>query len=100
METLSVALGERSYPIFIGTDLLSDPQFFVPYIHGRQVCIVTNETVAPIYLEKLKHILNDFQVSSVVLPEPVPPLTIIFFPKYMHRSKNIHASGEIVPYLI
>ena len=69
METLSVALGERSYPIFIGSDLFSDPQFFVPYIHGRQVCIVTNEIVAPIYLEKLKHILNDFQVSSVVLPD-------------------------------
>lgn len=69
METLSVALGERSYPIFIGTDLLSHSNLYIPHIHGQQVCIVTNETIAPIYLERLKANLNGFQLSSVILPD-------------------------------
>lgn len=69
METLSVSLGERSYPIFIGHDLLSCLNLYTPYIHGRQVCIVTNETVAPIYLDTLKNSLADFHVSTVVLPD-------------------------------
>ena len=49
MQTLHVELGERRYPIFIGSQL--DPKALLePYIHGRQVMIVTNETVAPLYL--------------------------------------------------
>ncbi|RZA06959.1 MAG: 3-dehydroquinate synthase [Moraxellaceae bacterium] len=69
METLSVALGDRSYPIFIGTDLLSQPHLYVPHIHGQQVCIVTNETIAPIYLDKLKSNLSTPHVSSVILAD-------------------------------
>lgn len=69
METLSVALGERSYPIFIGTDLLSHTHLYIPHIHGQQVCIVTNETIAPLYLQQLKDSLSAFHVSSVILPD-------------------------------
>ena len=51
MQTLYVELGERRYPIFIGSDL--DPKALLePYIHGRQVMIVSNETVAPLYLAR------------------------------------------------
>jgi 3-dehydroquinate synthase len=69
MQTLSVSLGERSYPIFIGVNLLSQPNLLIPHIRGRQICIVTNNTIAPIYLDKLKNNLADFHVSSVVLPD-------------------------------
>lgn len=69
MHQLTVALGERSYPIFIGTQLLAQSDLFTPYIHGRQVCIVTNETVAPLYLETLKKNLTGFQINEVVLPD-------------------------------
>jgi len=69
METLSVALGERSYPIFIGTDLLSLSNLYIPHIHGQQVCVVTNATIAPIYLDRLNACLNGFQLSSVVLAD-------------------------------
>ena len=49
MQTLHVELGERRYPIFIGSQL--DPkQLLEPYIHGQQVMIVSNVTVAPLYL--------------------------------------------------
>lgn len=69
MQTLTVALGERSYPIFVGSNLLSRNDLYSPHIHGKQVCIVTNETVAPIYLDHLKSGLNLSQVSVVVLPD-------------------------------
>ena len=56
MITLKVDLDERSYPIFIGRDLLehfiSDSSLIAPYISGRQVVIVSNETIAPLYLDK------------------------------------------------
>lgn len=69
MHQLTVALDERSYPIFIGTNLLSNIALFAPYIHGRQVCIVTNESIAPLYLESLKNTLSAYQVDVVILPD-------------------------------
>ncbi|MES2624112.1 MAG: 3-dehydroquinate synthase [Pseudomonadota bacterium] len=69
METLTVDLGERSYPIHIGSDLLSRRDLILPHFKSRQVCIVTNDTVAPLYLEKLKSILGDFQVEVVILKD-------------------------------
>jgi 3-dehydroquinate synthase len=69
MQSLTVDLGERSYPIFIGRGLLDDPERFAPHIRGRRVMIVTNETVAPLYLDRLEHTLADFAVDTVVLPD-------------------------------
>lgn len=69
MQTLTVDLGERSYPIFIGRDLLGNKECFTPYIKGKQVLIVTNTTVAPLYLAGLKATLADYQVDEVVLPD-------------------------------
>ncbi|MBB3141972.1 3-dehydroquinate synthase [Halomonas organivorans] len=68
--TLRVALGERSYPIHIGPDLLGDPQRLRPHLAGRQVMVVTNETVAPLYLERLKAGLgDDLTVRELILPD-------------------------------
>lgn len=71
VQVLTVELdGDRSYPIFIGKGLLSGSQYFSPYIKGKQVCIVTNETVAPLYLSALIQMLSiDYQVDSVILPD-------------------------------
>lgn len=69
MQTLKVDLGERSYPIFIGQGLL-DKGLMVPYISGKQVLIVTNETIAPLYLSRLQSTLDkQFQVDTVILPD-------------------------------
>jgi len=51
---LSVALGARTYPILIGQGLLSKPELFTPYLSGQHVMIISNDTVAPLYLEKLQ----------------------------------------------
>lgn len=69
MRTLQVDLGERSYPIHIGTDLLSKVELFAPHIAGKQVAIVTNETVAPLYLERLTQTLAGYKVQPIVLPD-------------------------------
>lgn len=65
---LSVELGDRSYPIFIGQDLLGT-QDLSPYVSGTQVMIVTNETVAPLYLERAKACFPGKRVNTVILPD-------------------------------
>ncbi len=69
MQTLHVDLGERSYPIYIGADLLAQTDLLAPHIAGRQVAIVTNETVAPLYLGTLETALAGYAVTSIVLPD-------------------------------
>jgi 3-dehydroquinate synthase len=67
--TLEVALGERSYPIYIGAGVIADPECYRRHIVGRQVMIVTNETVAPLYLGRVEQALAAYQVETVVLPD-------------------------------
>ncbi|HDZ56931.1 MAG TPA: 3-dehydroquinate synthase [Pseudomonas xinjiangensis] len=68
MHRLTVELADRSYPIFIGQGLLGRSDLLVPYITGKQVCVVTDDTVAPLYLERLRHTLDGYKVDHVVLP--------------------------------
>ncbi|WP_111642684.1 3-dehydroquinate synthase [Marinimicrobium alkaliphilum] len=69
MRELKVDLADRSYPIYIGDQLLAQPELLTRHIRGKQVCIVTNETVAPLYLAQVKAGLSDYQVAEVVLPD-------------------------------
>ena len=69
MQTLTVDLGDRSYPIFIGENLLNRAELFMPYIAGKQVLIVSNTTIAPLYLDTLRATLSVERVDSVILPD-------------------------------
>lgn len=69
MQTLDVDLGERSYPILIGEQLIERGELLSPHICGKQVAIVTNDTVAPLYLERLMQSLAGYAVTPVVLPD-------------------------------
>jgi 3-dehydroquinate synthase len=69
MKTLQVELAERSYPIYIGTDLLSQKELLTKHIKRQEVLIVTNETIAPLYLDKVSALLTEFKCDSVVLPD-------------------------------
>jgi len=69
MIELNVDLGARNYPIFIGEGLLGKSELFAPFIAGRKVMVVTNETVGPLYLQQIKHALLAYDVDSVVLPD-------------------------------
>ena len=69
MKTLTVELGSRSYPIHIGQQLLGHAGLLTPHIHSRQVMIVTNDTVAPLYLENVRQQLSEFDTAAVILPD-------------------------------
>jgi len=69
MKTLVVELGERRYPIHIGEGLLARADLLRPHVAGRQVMIVTNETVAPLYLHNAQTAFAGWQCHSVVLPD-------------------------------
>ncbi|WP_104498734.1 3-dehydroquinate synthase [Acinetobacter indicus] len=70
MQTLYVELGDRRYPIFIGSNL--NPQTLLePYIQGKQVMIVSNSTVAPLYLKHYQTAIEALgkQVATCILPD-------------------------------
>ena len=69
MRELIVNLGERSYPICIGSELLSSGKIFSDLIKSSQIMIVTNTTVAALYLERLTGSLGKFNPVSVVIPD-------------------------------
>ena len=66
MQPLSVTLGERSYPIHIGAGLLDDAKMYAPYVASRSVAVITNKVVAPLYLERTQHALE--QAGGRVVP--------------------------------
>ena len=71
MQTLTVNLNERSYPIHIGQNLLQHPELILPHLAQRQVAIVTNTTVAPLYLDALTNSLkrNNVKIVPIVVPD-------------------------------
>ena len=69
MRTLKVELGARSYPIYIGNNLLSKPELLKEHICSDQVIIISNETVAPLYLDKLTSALDSTQLLTIILPD-------------------------------
>lgn len=71
MQTLTVELDDRSYPIHIGQQLLDRTDLILPHLKRKQVAIVTNTTVAPLYLEKVAEPLRaqGVNVISIVLPD-------------------------------
>ena len=69
MKTLPLDLGDRSYPIYIGAGLLDRPELLARHIPGTRVAIVTNETVAPLYLVRVRAHVASLQPVEVVLPD-------------------------------
>jgi len=71
MQILTVELGDRAYPIHIGQQLLGRAELILPHLKRKQVAIVTNTTVAPLYLDQLAAplIANGVSVLPIVLPD-------------------------------
>ncbi|MCK5875477.1 MAG: 3-dehydroquinate synthase [Alcanivoracaceae bacterium] len=68
MLTLNVALSERSYPIYIGKGLI-DGDLLRRHVRARQVLVVTNTTIAPLYLDRVIAALSGLQVDTLQLPD-------------------------------
>lgn len=70
MHTLHVELGERSYPVYIGRDLFADSGLVEHHVVGNEVAIISNTTVAPLYVRKLRHALGEGRrITEIVLPD-------------------------------
>ncbi|MEQ1488691.1 MAG: 3-dehydroquinate synthase [Methylotenera sp.] len=71
MQTLKVELANRSYPIHIGRNLISDASLILPHLKRKHVAIVTNTTVAPLYLDVLRQALQAAGVTviPIILPD-------------------------------
>ena len=71
IQTLNVELAERSYPIHIGSGLLSQPELLTPHMAQKTAVVVTNTTVAPLYLDTLRSTLQKGGISAlpVILPD-------------------------------
>ena len=68
MQKLDVSLAERSYPIYIDRGLLGQ-DLIRGHVRGNQVMVVTNETIAPLYLDAVTRGLGDLQCDTLILPD-------------------------------
>lgn len=68
-KTLTVELGAKSYPIYIGKNLLKDTSLLTRHVVADQVMIVSNETIAPLYLNRVKAALHKHTCDVVLLPD-------------------------------
>ncbi len=101
MTTLTVELGERSYPIYIGENLLGDNSMLLPHIPGKNVLVVSNETVAPLYLEKTLAMLSGRHTEACILPDgeeyknlqTLNTIYDVLLGKKMDRNSTIVALG-------
>ncbi|MFT4607265.1 MAG: 3-dehydroquinate synthase [Gammaproteobacteria bacterium] len=101
--TLNVELGDRSYPIFIGSNLLHQPELLCRYVKGSTALIVSNTTIAPLYLEQIKTNLDsqNIQHDSVILEdgeqfktlEAVETIITTLLEKKHNRQTTIIALG-------
>ena len=69
VELLRVDLGERSYDIVIGSNIIGSFQSWLPALAGKQAMVISNETIAPIYMDKVKSALESYQVDTATLPD-------------------------------
>lgn len=69
MYKIQVNLDQRSYPIYISEESLSNLEIFEKSVYGKKVVIITNKVVAPLYLQGLISLLDGYSIQSVVLDD-------------------------------
>jgi 3-dehydroquinate synthase len=101
MQTLQVDVGHSRYPINIGAGLLTNRALLEAQIRGRDLLIVTNTTVAPLYLAALREGLGSKRVADCILPDGEPYKTLqtagwvfdALVAKRMNRDATVLALG-------
>ncbi len=89
MQTLTLNLDEKSYPIIIGNGLLLDKSLLLDFVVGNQVMIVTNDTIAPIYLDKVLDLFADYEVKTCILRDGEQYKTIAEVGKIWQQLLNL-----------
>ena len=87
MDTITVNLGNRSYPIYIGSGLLDGSSILEESTPAKQLLVVTNETVSQLYLKRVEETFADRKPRSLILPDG-------------EQYKNLDGFGRIIDELI
>jgi 3-dehydroquinate synthase len=69
MRELNLKTKNKTYPIYIGADIISNIKLISPFLTSKQILIVTNETIAPLYLSVLNKALASFNPDNIILPD-------------------------------
>ena len=69
IQTIDVALGSRSYPVWLGRGLLEDSERWREALRGRHVLVISNRTVAPLYMDRVTQGLHGLQASAYLLDD-------------------------------
>jgi len=70
MQQIQVQLGDRSYPIYIGQDLMNDSELLTRYLTNKKALIVSNDTIAPLYLQQIQQAMSACaRIETVILPD-------------------------------
>jgi len=93
--TINVELGERSYPIIIGSGLLGGSFNLARYVAGQDCLIVTNETVAPLYLEAVETNLAGKAVESISLPDGEEYKTVATLQSILDHLVAVGANRDV-----
>jgi len=102
---MEVELGDRSYPIYMGPGHLDNSNLLTKHIKSKQVVVVTNETIAPLYLDRVTKHLQDYQLEVIILPDgeqykTLSTLDIIFnellLKKFSRNATLIALGGGVI----
>lgn len=98
MKTVQTQLGDRSYPIHIGPGLLDDAALLRTAVDAAQVLIVTNEVVAPLYLQRVRSALAGLDIETIVLPDGESYKTLATFQQIIDRliERRFHRDACVV----
>lgn len=91
MLTLDVSLADRSYPILIGDALLGDARQLAAHIHARDLLLVSNTTVAPLYAQRVHEALADRRIIDVRLPDGEQYKTM----EYLERVLDVMVANRL-----
>jgi len=102
---MQVELGDRSYPIYMGAGYLDNANLLTKHIKSKQVVVVTNETIAPLYLDRVTKHLHEYQLEVIILPDgeqykTLSTLDIIFnkllLKKFSRNATLIALGGGVI----
>ena len=92
--TIQVDLGDRSYPIVIGSGLLGGGFDLAEYVRGDDCLVVSNDTVAPLFLDKLTPNLAGRQVDSIALPDGEAHKTVATMERILDKLVDMRANRD------
>jgi len=94
MQTVKVNLADRSYMVYIGSGMLGKEHPAFSITNGSTVLVISNETVAPLYLETVKKSLAGANVHSLILPDGEAYKTMEHWSKIIDKLIEIRATRD------